>query len=73
MLQIDHQLNKLKGKNFHLKIPKHYIKLTKSPKMLTSMLHVIKIREKSFTESQISLFLCYYKSNSLLGIKFPLI
>lgn len=73
MLQIDHQLNKLKGKNFHLKIPKHYIKFTKSSKMLTSMLHIIKIREKSFTESQISLFLCYYKSNSPLGIKFPLI
>lgn len=72
MLQIDHQLNKLKGKNFHLKIPKH-IKFTKSSKMLTSMLHVIKIREKSFTESQISLFLCYYKSNSPLEINFPLI
>lgn len=34
MLQIDHQLNKLKGRYFHLKIPKHYIKFTKSSKML---------------------------------------
>lgn len=43
MLQIDHQLNKLKGKNFHLKIRKHYIKFTKSSKMLTSMLHEKKV------------------------------